>query len=226
MKKIILISAVATLFGLSLFSCKQHTVTMATEQDSLSYVVGLSVAQSLIKMDSTLNVDMVCQAIRDTYNAETKLTMEDARDYYLGQKTYYIHAKAVAFQEQFLADLSKSNRDYVRMRNGVTYKIIKLGDQSVQSLVSRDTLHLAMTIYDQSGNEIVPIDTTKTAYRDVLEGLREIVRITGNGGSVDVWVRSSQAYGSEGNSDLGILPNQLLNYKVEIVDIDYYNKKK
>ena len=69
-------------------------------------------------------------------------------------------------------------------------------------------------------------DTLQTAYRDLLEGLREVVRITGNGGSVDVWVPSSQAYGSEGNAELGIGANQLLNYKVDIVDINYYNKKK
>ena len=66
----------------------------------------------------------------------------------------------------------------------------------------------------------------QTAYRDLMDGLREVVRITGNGGSVDVWVPSSQAYGSEGNAELGIKPNQLLNYKVDIVDIKYYNKKK
>jgi hypothetical protein len=122
--------------------------------------------------------------------------------------------------------MSKNNRDFVRLRNGVTYKIDKLGDQSVQSLVSRDTLSLAISIYDQAGEVVVERDTMQTAYRDLMDGLREVVRITGNGGSVDVWVPSSQAYGSEGNAELGIKPNQLLNYKVDIVDIKYYNKKK
>ncbi len=206
-------------------SCNRGKNVVATEADSLSYVIGLSVGSSLIKMDSTLNVDAVCQAIRDVFHSTQMMTLEEGRDYYLGQKTYFVHEKAEAYQEQFLSDLRKKSREYVRLRNGVTYKIVTLGDQSVQSLVSRDTLTLAMTIYDQSGSVVVEPDTLKSAYRDLLDGLREVVRITGNGGKVDVWVPSSQAYGSEGNAELGIGPNQLLNYKVDIVDINFYNKK-
>jgi FKBP-type peptidyl-prolyl cis-trans isomerase len=226
MKNIFLPLLTAALFCSTFFSCSQSSNTVATEADSLSYVIGLSVGQSLIKLDSTLNVDALCQGIRDVYNSTQMMTFEEGRDYYLAQQTYFVHEKAEKFQEQFLADLRKSNREFVRLRNGVTYRILRLGDQSVQSLVSRDTLHLALTIYDQKSNILVETDTVQTAYRDLLEGLREVIRITGDGGSVDVWVPSSQAYGSEGNAEMGIAPNQLLNYKVDIIDINYYNKKK
>jgi FKBP-type peptidyl-prolyl cis-trans isomerase len=226
MKKIFATVITLAVFGSMALSCKQSTNTMATEADSLSYVIGMSVGQSLIKFDSTLNVDMVCEAIRDVYNSTTKMTMEEGRDYYLGQQTYFIHEKAEKFQEQFLEDLRKSNREFVRLRNGVTYKIVKLGDQNNQSLVSRDTLSLALSIYDQSGVAILEGDTLVSAYRDLMEGLREVVRITGNGGSADIWVPSKCAYGAEGNTEYGIKPNQLLNYKVDIFDIKFYNKKR
>lgn len=108
----------------------------------------------------------------------------------------------------------------------MTYKIVKLGDQNNQSLVSRDTISIALSIFDQSGNVIREQDTLVSAYRDLLEGLREVIRITGNGGSADIWIPSKQAYGSEGNEELGIKPNQLLNYKVDIFDINFYNKKR
>ena len=225
-KNIFLPLLTVALFCSTFFSCSQSSNTVATEADSLSYVIGLSVGQSLIKLDSTINVEALCQGIRDVYNSTQMMTFEEGRDYYLGQQTYFVHEKAEKYQEQFLADLRKSNREFVRLRNGVTYRIIKLGDQSVQSLVSRDTLNLALTIYDQKSNILVQTDTVQTAYRDLLEGLREVIRITGDGGSVDVWVPSSQAYGSEGNAEMGIAPNQLLNYKVDIIDINYYNKKK
>ena len=226
MKKFILSIFTLALFGSMALSCKQKVQTMATEADSLSYVIGLSVGQSLIKFDSTLNIDMVCEAIRDVYNSTEKISFEEGRDYYLGQQTYFIHEKAERYQEQFLEDLRKSNRDFVRLRNGVTYKIVKLGDQNNQSLVSRDTISIALSIFDQSGNVIREQDTLVSAYRDLLEGLREVIRITGNGGSADIWIPSKQAYGSEGNEELGIKPNQLLNYKVDIFDINFYNKKR
>ena len=226
MKKVTLSLIIIALFATLTLSCNKGTKSIATEADSISYVIGLSVGASLVKMDSTLNVDAVCEAIRDVYNSTQKMTLEQGRDYYLAQKTYFVHAKAEKYQEQFLADLRKSNRDFVRLRNGVTYKIDKLGAQSVQSLVSRDTLTLALSIYDQAGEVVAKQDTVVSAYRDLLDGLREVVRITGNGGSADIWVPSSQAYGSEGNAELGVAPNQLLNYKVEILDINFYNKKK
>ncbi len=226
MKKFISVIFTAALFGSMALSCKQKVQTMATEADSLSYVIGLSVGQSLIKFDSTLNIDMVCEAIRDVYNSTEKISFDEGRDYYLGQQTYFIHEKAERYQEQFLEDLRKSNRDFVRLRNGVTYKIVKLGDQNNQSLVSRDTISIALSIFDQSGNVIREQDTLVSAYRDLLEGLREVIRITGNGGSADIWIPSKQAYGSEGNEELGIKPNQLLNYKVDIFDINFYNKKR
>lgn len=226
MKKIAISLLVISLFASLTFSCKKSTNTIATEADSISYIIGLSVGSSLMKMDSTLNIDAVCEAIRDIYNSTEKITLEQGRDYFLAQKTYFVHEKAEKYQEQFLTDLRKANRDFVRLRSGVTYKIDKLGDQSVQTLVSRDTLSLVISIFDQAGAAILERDTVVTAYRDVLEGLREVVRITGNGGSANIWVPSSQAYGSEGNEELGITPNQLLNYKVDIIDINFYNKKK
>ena len=226
MKKIAISLLIISLFTSLTLSCKKSTNTIATEADSISYIIGLSVGNSLMKMDSTLNIDAVCEAIRDIYNSTEKMTLEQGRDYFLAQKTYFVHEKAEKYQEQFLTDLRKANRDFVRLRSGVTYKIDKLGDQSVQTLVSRDTLSLILSIYDQAGAAISEKDTVVIAYRDVLEGLREVIRITGNGGSADVWVPSSQAYGSEGNAELGITPNQLLNYKVDIIDINFYNKKK
>lgn len=226
MKKIAISLLIISLFASLTLSCKKSTNAIATEADSISYIIGLSVGSSLMKMDSTLNIDAVCEAIRDIYNSTEKITLEQGRDYFLAQKTYFVHEKAEKYQEQFLTDLRKANRDFVRLRSGVTYKIDKLGDQSVQTLVSRDTLSLVISIFDQAGAAILERDTVVTAYRDVLEGLREVVRITGNGGSANIWVPSSQAYGSEGNAELGITPNQLLNYKVDIIDINFYNKKK
>ena len=99
MKKIILPLLTLALFCTTLFSCKQSSNTIATEADSLSYVIGLSVGQSLIKLDSTLNVDAVCQGIRDVYNSTQMMTMDEGRDYYLGQQTYFVHEKAEKYQE-------------------------------------------------------------------------------------------------------------------------------
>lgn len=40
---------------------------LRNETDSVAYVIGLNVGYNLQRMDSTLNVEAVCQAVRDVY---------------------------------------------------------------------------------------------------------------------------------------------------------------
>ena len=204
-------------------SCGGHKTKLAMDTDSLSYVVGLNIGHTLMEMDSTLNVETVCNAIRDVYNGTPRMTMEEARDYFLAEKTYFIHERAAAYQEQFLADLSKSDRKYARTRTGVTYKIEQLGDQSRQrSMNLRDTVRIAYTITDEQGRVVVKRDTLRDSYRNLVKGLQEVVRLTGNGGHFNAWLPSSQAYGIEGNAELGVEANTMLNYDVNILDIKYH----
>ncbi len=220
----ITILSIAAIFAM-MTACNGGGNRLEDERDSLSYVIGLNVGSELMQLDSTLNVDVVCRAIKDVYAEREKMTLAEARDYYLGQKTYFVHEKALAYQERFLADLSKNDREFVRLRSGVTYKILKLGDQSIQSLISRDTLTLVLAAHNEAGEALFENDTLRTSYNNLLDGLREVVRITGNGGKVDAWLPSTTAYGSLGNAEKGIEPDQLLRYTVDITDIKYHNKK-
>ena len=129
MKRVISFAIVALFFGAMSISCHRSKSKLDGETDTLSYVIGLNVAHSLMEMDSTLSVEAVCAAIRDVYNGTPKMTLEEARDYYLAEKTYFVHEKAQAHQERYLNDLSKRDRKYVRTRSGVTYKILKLMKQ-------------------------------------------------------------------------------------------------
>ena len=214
--------AVVLLFGTMTLSCNKGKAKLEGDSDTLSYVVGLNVGHSLMEMDSTLNVEAVCEAIRDVYNGTQKMTLEEARDYYLAEKTYFVHEKAQAYQEQFLTDLSKRDRKYVRTRSGVTYKILKLGDQShVGSMSSRDTIKIAYKITDEQGRVIVEADTLRDSYRNHLKGLQEVIKLAGDKAHFNAWLPSKTAYDVEGNKELGIEANTMLNFDVEILDIKY-----
>lgn len=224
MKRISIYALVAMMFGTMVIGCGKGGGRMSTDVDSIAYVVGLNVGYNLLEMDSTLNVDAVCAAIRDVFDGVPKMSLEEGRDYLLAQKTYFVHEKAQAYQERFLADLSKSDRSYVRMRNGVTYKIVKLGDQSIQTMSGRDTVRMAYTILGEAGDTVRGRDTLRVSYRDLVDGLQDVVKVAGDGGSFDAWLPSKTAYDTAGNADLGIAPDQLLRYEVDILKIDYYNK--
>lgn len=204
-------------------SCRNRKTRRAMESDSISYVVGMSVGHALMKMDSTLNIDALCGAIRDVYRGSTKMTMEEGRDYYLAEKTYFVHERAKAYEEQYLTDLSKRDRKFVRTRTGVTYKIALLGDQSRQNSMNlRDTVRIAYTLTDEDGRVVVERDTLRDSYRNFVKGLQEVIRLAGDGARFNAWLPSAQAYGAEGNAELGIKANTMLNYDVEILDIKYH----
>ena len=98
MKRILLLIMMAAAFS----SCRKSGVRLAAEPDSLSYVIGLNVGMNLMKMDSTLNVDAVCTAIRDVYAGTQKMSLEDAKVYYLRQMNYAKYEKFKLYEERFL----------------------------------------------------------------------------------------------------------------------------
>ena len=118
--------------------------------------------------------------------------------------------------------MSKRDRKYVRTRSGVTYKILKLGDQShVGSMSSRDTVKIAYKLTDEQGRVILEADTLSDSYRNLPKGLQEVIKLAGDKAQFNAWLPSKTAYDVEGNTALGIGANTLLNYDVEVLNIKY-----
>ena len=90
MRKVISVLTVVLLLGAMFVSCrsKKSSSDNKRSSDTLSYIVGMNIGHTIMEMDSTLNIDVVCDAIRDVYKGKEKMTMEDARDHYLAEKVY------------------------------------------------------------------------------------------------------------------------------------------
>ena len=226
MKKIIVVLLVAAAFA----SCREGNVRLAAEPDSLSYVIGLNVGMNLMKMDSTLNVDAVCTAIRDVYAGTPKMSLEDAKLYYLRQMNYTKYEKFKLYEDRFLEDLVKNDRSYVRTRSGVTYSVEVLGDQETLATSMRDTVVVRYRLTRQDGSLVYSsydkADTLRTALGDLVVGLQEVMKIVGQGGRVHAWIPSELAYGSGGDEELGIAPNSTLFYEVEVLDVVPYRRRR
>lgn len=217
----------AVMFGAA--ACrKSGRRLMATDTDSLSYVIGMNVGYNLLQMDSTLNIDAVVAAIRDVYNDAPKMTMDDARAYYLRQMNYSKYEKFKLYEERFLADLAKSNRSFVRTRSGVTYKVEESGDQQTLANNGRDTVVIRYRMSLQDGTTVESsfdrADTTRSALNDLVNGLQETIKMVGAGGKFEAWIPSDLAYGASGNEELGIAPNTTLRYEVSVLEVIPYRK--
>lgn len=126
MKKYRLIAA-AGLFLLGACSRGTGSVELRNETDSVAYVIGLNVGYNLQRMDSTLNVEAVCQAVRDVYARTARMTPDQARAVYLRYVNVSQPEQIRAYEEQFLEDFRKSNRSYAKTDTGLTYEVLEVG---------------------------------------------------------------------------------------------------
>lgn len=202
---------------------------LRTDLDSVAYVIGLNVGQNLLKMDSTLNVEAVCMAIRDVYDDRRQMTFDEARGYYLRYVHYEQPEKIRAFEEQFLEDIRKSNRSYARTASGLTYTVESVGDETRTAQRDEDTVAIRYVARTADGREFHSSyergDTLRTALGDLLPGMRESVRLVGEGGKLTAWLPAATAYGAAGNDSLEIKPNATLYCEIEVVKVEKSSRR-
>lgn len=176
-----------------------------------------------MKMDSTIRPEAVIKGLDDALNGKELLTLEDARTYFLAYMNYDVYERVRKYEEQYLSDLVAGDNKVVRTRTGLTYKVEELGDMNNTLSNDRDTVAITYRASRISGEEVDLAtnrdDTLRVVVNKLIPGLREGVKLVGQGGKLTLWVPSSLAYGSIGNNEKGIKPNELLRYEVNIVEV-------
>ena len=225
MKKLSCYLCVLLLIG----SCSKQSgggVKLKNDLDSVAYVIGMNVALNLQRMDSTINVDAVCEGLRDVFRGKPRFTLSEAETFYLSYVNYAVPEKARAYEERFLEDIAKSNRSYARTSSGVTYTVEEVGDQDRIPTSDRDSVALRWVIRTADGGQITSSyersDTVRSTLRDLCSGVRESVKLIGRGGRIHAWIPAAEAYGAEGDATLGIGPNATLYYEIELLEVDKY----
>lgn len=216
--------ALAVLFLLS-GACSRHTGQTAwkNEADSVAYVIGLNVGYNLLRMDSTLNVETVCQAVRDVYAEKPRMTPEEGRAVYLRYVNVSLPEKIRTYEERFLEDFRKRNRTFAKTDTGLTYEVLEVGDESQTPKNNRDTVTIRYAAQDANGTVFDSSyergDTLRAALGDLMPGLQQSVKLVGRGGRINAWVPARYAYGASGDEKLGIRPNTTLYYEIELIDV-------
>ena len=223
---LLILPAVALLGGACSHKSGSTGVKLKSDVDSVAYVIGMNVGLNLQRIDSTINVAAVCEGIRDAFRGDTRLSMDEAETFYLSYVNYALPEKARAYEEQFLADIAKSNRSYARTSSGVTYTVEEVGDQDQIPTSDRDKVALRWVIRTADGQQITSSyergDTIRSAVRDLRRGVQESVKLIGAGGRISAWMPSDVAYGADGDRQLGIAPNATLYYEIELLEVDKY----
>lgn len=228
MKKILALAVVAFMF-LAL-SCGRRsepvevTPVMQTSADSMSYVLGMNLGRNLKGVDTMLNVDAVCEGLRDAYFDRALLNDEVARAAYLKYMNYDIYERVKHYEAQFLEELRKADRKFVATSSGLTYKVHQLGDAKKTARNNRDTVLVRYRVLDVAGGVVdttyYKSDTARLAVGQMSRGVIEATKLIGEGGHIEAWIPSTLAFGSAGCDSLGVKPNTMLYYELWLIDVE------
>lgn len=209
-----------SLGGDNVKSIDHRAVGLASGSDSLAYIIGMNIAEQLQKMDSTINIGVVCRAIVEQSEGESVFSRSQAREAYIRYLLYTEPEQRRSYEERFLADLAANNRDFTRTKSGLTYHIGVIGDESIVPKSNNDWVTLKCAI-SRVGGEVIVADTTFVgALSDLPTGIEESIKMIGKGGRVEAWIASKLAYGEAGEPEMGIEPTETLRYEIEVVDVE------
>ena len=220
---VICVFAVASLLVAACGGNAKRNLKLVDSADSLSYVVGMNIAYNIMQMDSTMRADAVMAGVEDVLKGTELMSFDDGRMFLLSYMNYDVYERVRKFEEQYLADLAASDNAVVRANSGLTYKVGELGDMGQMINSDRDTVAFTYRVTNMAGKEVdraeERADTLRTQVGRLQDGLREGVKLIGQGGKITLWIPSSMAYGSQGDEQKEIEPNEMLRYELNIVEV-------
>ncbi|MDR3716583.1 MAG: FKBP-type peptidyl-prolyl cis-trans isomerase [Puia sp.] len=200
-------------------------VSLKTTTDSLSYAIGLSVANFYKQQNITnINSALVTKAINDiTRKNKPLLTDEQANACISGyiQKTKAAQASvAKKAGEAFLAN-NKNKPGVVTLPSGLQYLVIKDGDGPKPGLTDKIKCHYHGTlidgrVFDSSVDRGEPIELTVNG---VIPGWTEALQLMSVGSKWKLFIPSNLAYGDQQAGPL-IAPGSTLIFDVELLAIE------
>ena len=217
MKKLIIITAVAA------SSISLQAQSFKTRQDSVSYALGVTMAETLKKSGiSNYNEDLVKKAISEHLAGKGAFDATTADKIYKEESKKIAEQKAMANKkagEDFLA-ANKKNKGVEVTASGLQYKHTQVGTGLQPDGNDKVTVHyhgtlIDGTIFDSSVQRGTP---ATFGLNQVIPGWTEGLQYMKEGGKTTFYIPSELAYGSRSQNK--IPGNSALIFEVELIKVE------
>lgn len=202
-----------------------------SDQEKLSYSIGVTLGQSLSQDIEDLDIDAFNQAIEDVYSGGDLQMSQDEMAQALTQfqQQQMAEQQAAAQEaaeankaegEKFLAENAK--KDGVEVTDsGLQYKVLESGDGATPGPKDNVKVHyegklLDGTVFDSSYQRGEPVEFRVD---QVIEGWQEALQKMSVGDTWMIYLPSDLAYGQAGTGG-PIGPNETLTFKVELLGVE------
>jgi FKBP-type peptidyl-prolyl cis-trans isomerase FklB len=197
---------------------------MKTEKDSISYSLGVSIANNLKQGNlEDVNVDVMAQGMKDFFANKPAMTVqacEGAIQTYMSGKEKAKGSENEAKGQAFL-EANKKKEGVITTASGLQYKVIKMGTGAKPTLNDKITAHyhgtlIDGTVFDSSVDRGQPASFPVSG---VIPGWTEALQLMPVGSKWTLYLPSNLAYGERGAGGK-IGPNSALVFDVELISID------
>jgi len=226
MKKVLLTLTLSSLLAAPVMA----DTTPKTEEDRLSYSLGLIMGQRLQQDFENLDVDMLAQAIKDTYAGDLKMTEAEVREtmqaFQQKKMLEQQEAQAKAAEanlkagQKFMKENGKK-KGVVTTESGLQYQVLTAGSGAKPALTDQVKVHyegklLNGEVFDSSYKRGEPVTF---GLNQVIPGWQEGLQLMSVGSKWKIFIPSDLAYGPGGTGG-PIGPNETLIFEVELLEIN------
>jgi FKBP-type peptidyl-prolyl cis-trans isomerase FklB len=209
----------------------QDKSALQTQQDKISYSIGLSVGKNLKNQEVDVVPEKFMLGLRDALKGEGQiLTDEEVREVMFAYQMER-RAKVQADKEKAGAANKKQGEDYLAANktkkgvkstaSGLQYKVLKEGNGKSPTLESVVTAHYKGTLIDgtEFDSSYARGQPAQFPLNGVIPGWAEALQLMKVGAKYQVWIPAELAYGEQGAGQR-IGPNTMLVFEIELLGIE------
>ncbi len=221
---IVLLCLVAITIQLS----AQKKLTLKTEKDKVSYIIGTDIAKNLKKQGIDVDSEILFKGFKDAF-ADQKLALSDSE---IQQVMMAFQQEMMAKQSKKAGELAEKNQkegdaflaankkkdSVVTLPSGLQYKVIAEGTGRMPGLNDTVTTHYRGTLIDgtEFDNSYKRGEPATFPVKGVIPGWTEALQHMKVGAKWQLFIPANLAYGERGAGE-SIGPNATLIFEVELL---------
>ena len=209
-----------------IFITSANAVKIETDQEKLSYTMGIFFGQTVIRQEMEIDIPAFMQAVEDVLNKNEKKLSDEEMQKIINTYQKKEQEDRVAKSdndkvdgEKFLAG-NKKKEGVTVLPSGLQYKIIENSEGEKPLADSRVVVHYRGTLingteFDSSYARGEPIEL---GLNQVIKGWQEALQLMSIGSKWQIVIPSELAYGERGAGRV-IGPNSTLIFDIELISI-------